>query len=186
MTDPDPPDSLVQWVTTLSSYSDAKDVAWFHARDRWNVTCPHAVWLGKVGISMPQHIALSKLSWESRELNFDAFAVFPYNGSIIRHLASLHAVRLVPVPAFHRYYQGTTTPVARPSSLRFLRSVVPRLRLVVRSVRPETQGRRPGYFLYRHTHYADYPVETAGAPKFLGNPNCPGAMFFDPGETTRP
>ena len=26
-------------------------------------------------------------------------------------------------------------------------------------------------------------VETTGSPKFLGNPDCPFAMFFDPGGT---
>ena len=30
------------------------------------------------------------------------------------------------------------------------------------------------------------PVETAGSPKFLGNPDCFCAMFFDSGRTARP
>jgi len=60
--EPDPPNELVEWVSTLWNYSDAKDVAWFHARDRCTVICPHGVGHGNVGISMPQHVTLSKLS----------------------------------------------------------------------------------------------------------------------------
>ena len=36
------------------------------------------------------------------------------------------------------------------------------------------------------TRHADFRVETTGVPKFLGNPDCPGAMFLDSGRTARP
>jgi hypothetical protein len=49
------------------------------------------------------------------------------------------------VPALPRYYQGTTRPVVPPASLRFLRSAVPRGASVIRSARPQTRGRQPGF-----------------------------------------
>jgi hypothetical protein len=72
-TEPDPPDSLVEWVTTLWSYSDAKDVAWFHARGQVTIICPHAVSYGNVDISVPQHVTLSKLSWQGKELRLGRY-----------------------------------------------------------------------------------------------------------------
>jgi hypothetical protein len=96
------------------------------------------------------------------------------------HLASLHAVRLVPVPTLRRCYQGTTTPVAHPTSLRFLRSVIPRLRLVVRSVRPETQGRRPGFFLCRQPATPIIPWRRQVLPSSWRTPIAPAPCSWTP------
>jgi len=41
-------------------------------------------------------------------------------------------------------------------------------------------------FCFGHSEAEIMPVETTGSPKFLGNPNCFCAMFFDSGRTARP
>jgi hypothetical protein len=50
----EPPNNLVEWVTTLWSYSDAKDVAWFHTSAGETEICPHGVSYGQVALSLPR------------------------------------------------------------------------------------------------------------------------------------
>jgi hypothetical protein len=51
---------------------------------------------------------------------------------------------------------------------------------------PKTQQRQAWSVGVRPPHGRRVPVETTGSPKFLGNPNCFCAMFFDSGRTARP
>ena len=106
--------------------------------------------------------------------------MFPPSGSITRCLPSLHAVRAVPVPALRRYYGGTTTPAAPAAALSFLRPAVPRLRLVVRSARPKTQDRRPGFLLVRQPTTPTVPWKRQVLPSSWGTPIVPAPCSSTP------
>ena len=107
---------------------------------------------------------------------------------MIRRLASLHAVRAGPVSTLRRYYQGATTS-CRPSHRASLPSLGGTTRCVL-SFAPTTSRRNhggPGVIGYGDPHgRRKNPVETAGSPKFLGNPDCFCARFFDSGRTACP
>src|SRR5262245_32560836 len=104
----------------------------------------------------------------------------------VRHVSLGRACRLTPrfpprgppgrVPPLRRYYQGATTP-CRPSrrtslpsfggtsaSTRSFRSSPDECAAKAWSWSPGVSGR-------------DLAEETAGSPRFLGNPECPFAMF---------
>ena len=68
--------------------------------------------------------------------------MFPPNGSTIRRLASLHAVRAGPVSTLQRYYQGATTS-CRPSRRASLPSLGGTTRCVLRFA-PTTSRRNGG------------------------------------------
>jgi hypothetical protein len=55
-----------------------------------------------------------------------------------------------------------------------------------RSHRPRTPRQWTGGLWVRRTPGPSDPVETTGSPKFLGNPDCFYALFFDPGGTAPP
>jgi len=69
---------------------------------------------------LPVAVSLTQYS------NFDAFAVFPNNGSTIRRLASLHAVRAVPFPPFSGTIKALRLAAVLCAALRFLRLALPR------------------------------------------------------------
>lgn len=105
---------------------------------------------------------------------------------MIRRPASLHAVpRCVGVPALLRYYQGAATS-RRPSRLASF-SFAWRCHRCVLLIRSrgfaERPARGPGLFWFGQPMPSCVPMETAGSPKFLGNPNCTFAGLFDPGRT---
>jgi hypothetical protein len=112
---------------------------------------------------------------------------------MIRRPASLHAVpRCDGVPALHGRLtpplgtiRALRLPAAPPASLRFLRSAVPSVRSHIRSRGPdERPGRGPGLLRFGQPVPSYVPTETAGSPKFLGNPHCTFAGLFDPGRTS--
>jgi hypothetical protein len=92
-------------------------------------------------------------------LEFRCIRCLPNNGSIIRRLASLQAVRAVPFPPFPGTIKALRLAAVRCAALRFLRLALPRAAL--------------------------NPVETSASPKFLGNLNCAYARFYDSGVTAR-
>jgi hypothetical protein len=115
------------------------------------------------------------VSW-TRWSNFDAFVVFLKSGSMIRRLASLPGLRPGTVRQLRRYYQGAMTS-CRPSrrtslpsfggtsaSTRSFRSPADECAVAAWSWSPGSSSR-------------DVAKETTGSPKFLGNPDCPFAMF---------
>jgi hypothetical protein len=114
--------------------------------------------------------------------------VFLKNGSMNRRLASLHWLQLGAVRQLRQYYQDAMTPCSHSAALRFLRLAVPQRSLVAFALRRTSAPPKPG---------VGNPVSPAGSslrseqgsPKFLGNHDCPFAMFrSDAGRTayTRP
>jgi hypothetical protein len=102
---------------------------------------------------LPAAVSLTQCS------NFDAFAVFPNNGSTIRRLVSLHAVRVVPFPPFPGTIKALRLAAVLCAALGFLRLALPLAAL--------------------------NSVETTASPKFLGNLHYAYARFFDSGVTAR-
>ena len=113
------------------------------------------------------------VSW-TRFPNFDAFAVFLSNGSMIRRLASLHWLQLGAVRQLLRYYQDAMTPCCRPAALRFLRLAVPLRSLVVFAPWRTSEPPRPGVG-NPVSPAGNSPRSEQGSPKFLGNLNYPFA-----------
>ncbi len=93
-----------------------------------------------------------------------------------------------PVPALRRYYQGATTSCrcSRRTSLPSLGGTT----WCVLCFAPTAQERNsggPGVLAVRRPPRRRVrPVDTAGSPKFLGNPDCFYARFCDSGRTARP
>ena len=90
-------------------------------------------------------------------------------------------------PRFAGTIKALRLPAARPAALRCLRLAVPRSHSFVSlprrtSAPPRAWSWSPGI------SGRDFAEETTGSPKFLGNPDCPFALFIDPGRTagTRP
>ncbi len=73
------------------------------------------------------------------------------------------------VPRLHRYYGSLRLLDARPASLRFLRSAVPRMHPLA------PRGRRvrlPRRDLDRRSRLTAHSAETSRSPRFLGNPHA--------------
>ena len=104
---------------------------------------------------------------------------------MIRRLASLPAVRTVPFPRFVGTIKALRLPAAPPAALRCLRLAVPRVASWFRSHRLRRNGGGPGV-LVSAAPGRMLPVETTGSPKFLGNPHCFFARFYDSGGTACP
>jgi len=106
--------------------------------------------------------------------NFEAFVVFLKSGSVIRRFASLHWLRSGTVRQLPQYYQGAMTSCrpSRRASLpslggasaftRWFRSWADECAAQAWSWSPGISSR-------------GIAKETAGSPKFLGNPHCPFA-----------
>ena len=128
--------------------------------------------------------------------DFDASDVCPSGGRMIRRPASLHAVprcvsgfprfrgRLAPPPAV---LSGRCDfPPSVSPRLVFLRSAVPsmRSRLFAPAAARTHAGRRAWACCGSASPCrGGRSTETAGSPKFLGNPHCTFAGLFDPGRT---
>ena len=116
-------------------------------------------------------------------LGVPAPAELPRHSSLTRHLPSLPRVLAVRVPLVHRYYEGVRRPAPlSPRSWPPLGDTT--VALAVRS-----QGWRAaalGLELVTRCPAGNDTVETAGPPKFLENPDCFCARFFDSGRTARP
>ena len=80
-------------------------------------------------------------------------------------------------PRFNGTIKALRLPAGLPAALRFLRLAVPRER-GANDVGPGVG--QPG------TPSGTSSAETAGSPKFLGNLDCPFAMFLDSGRTADP
>src|SRR5271170_4273640 len=120
------------------------------------------------------------------ESGFSAPAMLPDNGSITRRfLPSLGFAGRV--PRVRQYYEALRFPAALPATLRFLRTTVTipsRLCSCLRQVRRQLAARkfRAGTF----PEPDDEEMETAGRPKFLGNPDVPAPCSRTPARPTLP
>src|SRR3990167_2460076 len=92
-----------------------------------------------------------------------------------------------PFPRFDGTIKALRLPAALLAALRCLRLAIP-LGASWHSLPPPkiatAVGR--GFFGFGDPPGPIDPVETTGSPKFLGNPNCFYARFFDSGRTARP
>jgi hypothetical protein len=97
-------------------------------------------------------------------------------GSMSRRLASLPGLRSGTVRPLQRYYQGAMTS-CRPSR----RTSLPSFggtSAFTRSVRSPADECAAGAWSWSPgSSRRDFAEETTGSPKFLGNPDCPFAMF---------
>src|SRR5262245_1554376 len=103
----------------------------------------------------------------------EAPAMFPSNGSMIRHpLPSTGSAGSV--PPLPRYYGVLRFPTARPVPLRFLRETVTAARVWVR-VSGQARRRLGAWGVRVRPPLLPVVVEaeTVGRPKFLGNPGVP-------------
>ena len=109
----------------------------------------------------------------------------PDNGSATRRLLPFLGSAGT-VPRVQRYYEALRVPAARPATLRFLRMTVTTPRACVRSAKPDA-GLEPGVFgLVTPRRPVIIDVETAGRPKFLGNPPVPTPCSSTPAGSTPP
>ena len=99
--------------------------------------------------------------------------MFPSIGSAGRRFAFLHRVLRGEFPCFTGTIKALRLPAAHPAVLRYLRLAVPRCHslcsLLGGRVTAEAWSWSPG------SSSRDVAEETAGSPKFLGNPKCPFA-----------
>ena len=126
------------------------------------------------------------VSW-TRLPNFDAFAVFPNNGSMIRRLAFLHWLQRGEVRQLQRSYQDAMTSCCSSRRTSFPSLGDTSVSLVVFVPRRTSGPPRPG--VGHPVSPAGIAEEATGSPKFLGNLNDPFAVFqTDAGRTagTRP
>jgi hypothetical protein len=96
--------------------------------------------------------------------------MFPSNGSLKRRpLPSAGSIGPVPPP--RRYYEALRLPAARFAAFRCLHLAIPPVRPVC-SQRPGRTTVGSGELLFR-VPSRKLSVETAGSPRFLGNPCVP-------------
>jgi hypothetical protein len=100
--------------------------------------------------------------------------VFLRSDSVIRRLASLHWFRPGAVHQFCRYYQDAMTS-CRPSRRTSLPSLGGTSVALVRFAPPADECAARGLELVTRWLPPGCTEETTGAPKFLGNPDCPFA-----------
>jgi hypothetical protein len=120
--------------------------------------------------------ATIRASYVDRARSLDVLHLFPALGSAGRRFASLRRVLRGEFPCFSGSIKTLRLPAARPAALRCLRLAVPRRSLVLFAPRRTSAPPRPG---------VGNPVspagitteETAGSPRFPGNPDCPFALF---------
>ena len=120
--------------------------------------------------------AAIRSSYGDMHKNLDVFNMFPSISSAGRRFASLHRVLRGEFPCFIGTIKALRLPAVHPAALRYVRLAVPQRSLVVFAPRRTSAPPKPG---------VDDPVspagtiaeETAGPHKFLGNPDCPFAMF---------
>src|SRR5215467_3020700 len=109
-------------------------------------------------------------------MNLDGFGRFPSVDSAGRRFASLHRVLRGEFPCFDGTIKALRLPAARPTALRCLRLAVPPAS--TRSVRSPADECAAGAWSWcPGVSGRDFAEETAGSPKFLGNPDCPFALF---------
>ena len=117
-------------------------------------------------------LALSAGVSLTRSPDYNASAAFPSDGSMTRRPASLHGVRVGPVPPLPRYYQDATTSrrPSRRASFPSLGGTIP-----ARFVRsPRAQARRPRAWGFgRPVPFRLLRMETTGSPTFPRNPLVP-------------
>ena len=140
-----------------------------------------AVWLRHTPAARQRQASLSTVVSLRRCSNFQAFAVFPFNGSLIRRPAFLHGVQ-----------GGSCSPASQVLSGRY-ESCRPSRRASFPSLggttllpvfaprRPGEPGRQARGFAVRQPRCTDLSVETTGFPGSWGNPNACLLMFLDPG-----
>ena len=96
---------------------------------------------------------------------------------------SLHGVREGPFPHFHTTMgRSDSLPLVAPGFVAFAKAIPP-LRLIC-SQRPRREAVGSGKLIFRFPS-RKMAVETAGSPRFPGHPECPLAVFLDPGRTGR-
>src|SRR5712692_8155497 len=109
--------------------------------------------------------------------------------TVPRSDASLPSTRSgrVPCPRFDGTIKALRLPAVPPAALLCLRLAVPRGASCssLPPPRDATVVDRECFGFGDPTRPND-PVETTGSTKFLGNPNCFYARFFDSGRTARP
>jgi hypothetical protein len=117
-----------------------------------------------------------RASYVDRVRGLDVPHLFPSPGSAGRRFASLPRVLRGEFPCFNGTTRALRLPAAHPAALRCLRLAVPPRSLVLFAPRQTSALPGPG---------VGHPVapagmlaeETTGAPKFLGHPDCPFALF---------
>ena len=96
---------------------------------------------------------------------------------------SLHGVREGPFPRFFTTMRRSDSlPLIAPGFGAFAKALPP-VRLVC-SQRPRRAAVGSGELMFRFPS-RKMAVETAGPPRFPGTPECPLAVFLDPGRTGR-
>ena len=96
---------------------------------------------------------------------------------------SLHGVREGPFPRFDATMgRSDSRPLVSPGFVAFAKAIPP-VRLVC-SQRPRRAAVGIGELMFRFPSRT-MTVETAGPPRFPGHPECPLAVFLDPGRTGR-
>ena len=127
--------------------------------------------------AVPERVpATIRASYVDRVRSLDVLHLFPPLGSAGWRFASLPRVLRGEFPCFDGTTKALRLPAARPAALRCLRLAVP--------------PRPPVLFAPRRTSALPGPgvgdpvapagicaEETAGSPKFLGDPDCPFALF---------
>ena len=108
--------------------------------------------------------------------NLDVFNMFPSVESAGRRFASLDRVLRGEFPCFDGTIKALRLPAARPAALRCLRLAVPQRSLVRFAPRRTSAPPKPGVG-NPVTPAGIIAEETAGSPRFPGNPDCPFAMF---------
>ena len=108
--------------------------------------------------------------------SLDVPHLFPALGSAGRRFASLPRVLRGEFPCFGGTIKALRLPAARPAALRCLRLAVPQRSLVLFAPRRTSAPPKPGVG-HPVTPAGIIAEETTGSPKFLGNPDCPFALF---------
>ncbi len=126
-----------------------------------------------------------------RVSKYKALDVVPGPGSSIRHpltvFPSLHRVLRDQFPGFISTMRVLRLPVARPTALRFLRLVVPRLHSLCSLLDGRVQPPKPGV-VHPVTPAGNLPRRRQDLPSSWRTPMIRLHMFFDSGRTacTRP
>jgi len=108
--------------------------------------------------------------------NLDVLHLFPALGSAGRRSASLPRVLRGEFPCFGGTIEVLRLPAARPAALRCLRLAVPPA--FTRSFRsPADECAAEAWSWSPGSSGRAGAEETTGSPKFLGNPDCPFALF---------
>jgi hypothetical protein len=108
--------------------------------------------------------------------SLDVLPLFPSLGSAGRRFASLPRALRGEFPCFNGSIKALRLPAARPAALRCLRLAVPQRTPVLFAPRRTSAPPGPGVG-HPVTPAGIITEETAGSPRFPGNPDCPFALF---------